>query len=291
MKRPNNLLCPKIPPRQPKIYSLRKCGSQRRAYLFQQALLYVFLLLFILTVLPACQSEANRNDPLIVTARLIDLLKDPDVDTRRTAALSLGKIAHPSSEKALVEALNDPDSQVREYSAWALGQLGDVVDNSTAQALVGALGDEEAPVKMAVAKALGRIGTRQSVVELLNEAILVGTTASRRYAVDGLTHLEGKSTYSTLLVALDDPDARVRQGALAGLGELGNPKAVPVLKKRLLEDTDMGVRAEAAYRLGKLGSRKDLAVLQRAADTDPDPFVHLWAIWAMENINPSLKDK
>ena len=50
------------------------------------------------------------------------LLQDPHPDVRRTAALSLGKIAESTSIPALVRSLNnDTDAQVREYSAWAIG--------------------------------------------------------------------------------------------------------------------------------------------------------------------------
>ena len=222
----------------------------------------------------------------MVSTRLMILLEDPDPDVRRTAALSIGKIAQPATEQALVQALKDPDPLVREYSAWALGQLGEVVDNATAMALVVSLSDKHVGVKMAAAQALGRLGPRQSVIELLNEAILVGKTESRYFAVEALMQLEGTSSYRVLLTALEDSNPGVRQAAVAGLGELGDVKALPALRKRLLKDVDMGVRTEAAYRLGKLGSRADLRSLNQAMATDPDPLVHLWSVWAINNIDP-----
>lgn len=258
---------------------MNSCGA------FSATFLIVCLLFLV-----GCQAESTPNTPLALASEFIDLLQDQDAAVRRTAALSLGKIASPPSEPALVVALKDPDPVVREYSAWALGQLGEVIDNNSALALVGALGDEHAPVKRAAAQALGRIGTRKAVLELLNEGVLVGRTESRRYAIETLMQLENGGPFSTYVAASQDPDARVRQGAVAGLGELGDSQAIPVFRRLLLNDPDVGVRAEAAYRLGKLGTIADLPTLQRSADLDPDPLVHLWATWAIENINPSASE-
>jgi epoxyqueuosine reductase len=49
---------------------------------------------------------------------------DPDPFVlRRNAIIALGNSGDPSAELALSEGLHDPDSRLRGYSAWALGQL------------------------------------------------------------------------------------------------------------------------------------------------------------------------
>jgi len=281
LKQLNNPYYPKNHPRRRKSFFL-----SFSLYLHSPELGLFLGVCLLLALSWGCQAESNRLDPLVLSTRLMTLLEDPDPDVRRTAALSIGKIAHPATEQALVNALKDPDPLVREYSAWAVGQLGEVVDNTTAMALVGSLSDKRLGVKMAAAQALGRVGLRQSVIELLHEAILVGKTESRYFAVEALMQLEGPSSYRVLVTALNDSNAGVRQAAVAGLGELGNVKALPALRKRLLQDRDMGVRTEAAYRLGKLGSRDDLRSLKKAMSTDPDPLVHLWSTWAINSIDP-----
>ena len=243
------------------------------------------LSLLLLATWLGCEAASSVNDPFTVTAHLVELLRDPHPDVRRTAALSLGKIGHSAGVPALVKGLGDPDPVVREYSAWALGEIGEEdVNTQAAMALVGAIGDERPAVKRAAAQALGKIGTRQPVIDVLIEALAVGELESRRSAVHALAQLEGISAYPALLSALGDRDARVRQGAVAALGELGDPRALPALRKRLLRDRNVGVRTEAAFRIGKLGGRADLPFLQKAANTDPTPLVHLWAMWALQNV-------
>ncbi len=245
-------------------------------------------MLFMLGVM-GCQPDAKQHDPLSLTATLVALLQDSSPDVRRTAALSLGKIAHSAGTQGLVNALSDPDPLVREYSAWALGQIGEEVNTDAAMALVAALGDEQQSVKNAAAKALGLVGLREPMIPLLVEGLRVGEVQTRRAVVQALMQLEAKEAYSALLVALKDPDPQVRQGAIAALGELGNRQALPTLRKILLNDRDAAVRTEAAYRLGKLGDQADLPSLQKAAKADTTPLVHLWTTWAIANISPDAK--
>src|SRR3989454_12141483 len=73
--------------------------------------------------------------PDFVVSRLVASLNDPNPDVRRTAALSLGKIARPQATAALVERLGDPDPLVRQYSAWALGNLGEKAIDQAGTAL------------------------------------------------------------------------------------------------------------------------------------------------------------
>ena len=191
----------------------------------------------------------------------------------------------------MVRALSDPDAQVREYSAWALGQIGEDVDDPAAVRLAAALGDEHVAVKHAAVLALGKIGPRQPVLAILTQVLAAGKTRSRRAAVEALAQLEATRAYPVLRKALTDPDPAVRQGALAALGELGDRRVLPDFRERLLFDADPGVRTEAAYRLGKLGAPGDhggLQTLDEAARHDTSPGVRLWAGWARAQIGPDL---
>lgn len=245
-------------------------------------------ILFALLLLGSagCQAEAPVGNPQIVTSRLVTLLQDPSPDVRRTAALSLGKIGHVTATTALVQALSDPDLQVREFSAWALGEIGEDVSDEAAVRLAGALSDEHPSVKQAVALALGKIGPRPPVIAILTQALAVGEGSSRRAVVEAFNQLEIKKAFPALRKALTDPDPAVRQGAVAALGELGDRRALPDFRDRLLFDASPGVRAEAAYRLGKLGDHQDLQALEEAAHDDASPGVRVWADRAKAGIGP-----
>jgi HEAT repeat protein len=209
------------------------------------------------------------------------LLKDPSPDVRRTAALSLGKIALSEAVPALVQALRDRDPVVRQHSAWALGSIGEEAREKAAAALLTLLADPSPGVAETAGQAIGQLGASQPVVALLIKGLQQPAPNARRAAVRALAWLEAPSAYSALVQALGDSDALVRQGALAALGELGDSRAVSLMEGRLLHDPNEGVRSEAAFRLGKLGDQTVEASLRHAATTDSHEGVRRWAAWAL----------
>ncbi|MDH3503770.1 MAG: HEAT repeat domain-containing protein [Nitrospirota bacterium] len=231
-----------------------------------------------------CVIESPPESPETVTERLIPLLTDVQPDTRRTAALSLGKIGDPQSIPALVLALSDQDDQVRQSSAWALGTMGDSLSDQSLVALVQHLTDPSDSVKQAVVLALGRTAAQEALLQVLTEAYPISTIDTQRTIIQSLAHFEFPFSYSVYLQALESPDSLTRQSAIAGLGELGDPRGLPVLRTHLLQDTSVGVRSEAAFRLGKLGTSADVLALKQAMETDPTPNVHFWASWALVQI-------
>jgi HEAT repeat protein len=235
----------------------------------------------------SCTATSQVDGPNAVASHLVSLLNDPEPDVRRTAALSLGKIAVPESAPALTQALGDPDSLVRQYSAWALGNLGEHAPEASVLALVPLLGDSSLGVSAAAAEAVGKIGASQRALDLLTHALRDHSAGARRAAMQALAWLEEPSTYPYIQQALNDPDADVRQGAIAALGELGERRAVSAMLDRLLHDPDTGVRAEAAYRLGKLGDVTTVSTLQQAARNDREDTVKRWARWAIDQMVPT----
>jgi HEAT repeat protein len=231
-----------------------------------------------------CVIESIPVSPEKVTERLIPLLEDPQPDTRRTAALSLGKIGDPQSIPALVSALSDPDDEVREWSAWALGTMADSLSEHALVALVQCITDPSDSVKQAVVLALGRTTIPEELMQVLTEAYSISTIPTQRTIIQALSHFEFPSSYALFLQALQSPDHLTRQSAIAGLGELGDPRGLPILRTHLLQDKNVGVRSEAAFRLGKLGSSADVRALRQAMETDPTPTVHFWASWALGQI-------
>ena len=232
-----------------------------------------------------CTVESPPQPVQTVVPTLITLLQDPSPDVRRTAALSLGKIAEPNSIPALVTSLNnDADARVREYSAWAIGQSGTTLSDEAALALVTALGDEMPNVKHAAAASLEYAQPQKPLLQLLRQAMAISEVETRIAIVRALSEFGTPSAYSLFLQALKDSDPRVRQTAVAGLGELGDPRAIRMFRKILLNDDHEGVRTEAAFRLGKLGTKTEVYSLRKAIQTDPTPNVHLWASWALREI-------
>jgi HEAT repeat protein len=242
------------------------------------------LAFFGATTSAGCTASPPPGNADSTVSSLILLLKDPNPDLRRTAALSLGKIASAEASPVLVQALGDRDPLVRQYSAWALGNL-EPADEKAAASLMELFDDPDPAVANAAALAIGKIGRSPLTIDRLIEALQGSHPRSRRAAVQALAWLETDRAYPALVKALKDSDAGVRQGAIAALGELGNDQAVPLFQERLLHDPDPGVRGEAAFRLGKVGGRSARTALQRVARDDAHESVKRWAQWALTQMD------
>lgn len=232
--------------------------------------------------------DSHPETPLQVTERLMPLLKDPQPDIRRSAALSLGKIADPTAIPPLIDALTDADEEVRKWSAWALGNMGENLSAPALVALVQLLADPSENVKQAAALALGHTDVSEEVMGVLAEAFTISTASTQQAIVQALTHFSFPFSYEIFLEASQSPDPFIRQAAMAGFGELGDPRGLLILRTKVLQDSHVGVRAEAAYRLGKLGGKEDVAALKQSRHTDPTPTVHFWSSWALQQIGEEL---
>jgi len=163
--------------------------------------------------------------------------------------------------------------------------MPDSLSEQALVALVQRLTDPSDTVKQAVVVALGRTTISEELIQVLTEAYTISTIATQRTIIQVLSHFEFPFSYSLFLQALQSPDPLTRQTAIAGLGELGDRRGLPILRNHLIQDTSVGVRSEAAFRLGKLGSSADLPALRQAMETDPTPNVHFWASWALAQIS------
>jgi HEAT repeat protein len=241
-----------------------------------------------LILLGGCVNESPPASPEQVTLRLVPLLQDPDTSIRRTAALALGKIADPAGIPGLVDSLADSDEEVRQWSAWALGNLGDDLTEPALVGLIQRLADPSDSVRQAAALAIGRTNVSEDMMRVLGEAFGIATPSTQQAIVQALSHFSFPFSYEVFLEASHSPNPFIRQAAIAGLGELGDPQGIPVLQTQMIQDPNVGVRAEAAYRLGKIGGKKEAPALEQARNTDPTPTVYLWSSWALEQIGQEL---
>lgn len=90
-----------------------------------------------------------------VVRRLIDALKDPDAEVRQNIAVALSKLG-PACVDALTETLKDADPNRRGGAAYALGLIG-LPARAALPALLEALSDKEPDVRRQVSFAIGRL--------------------------------------------------------------------------------------------------------------------------------------
>src|ERR1700730_14034258 len=139
------------------------------------------------TLLRILRAEDERSwDPNVST-----LLSAKYTNTRKRAALALGRIGDERAVPTLVEVLQaDSDSDVRQMAAFALGEIESPLG---ADALIAVLDDTNAPaeVRARAVEALGKIG-----------AVLLSNSAASANQ-NALPRAEDKSLARTRLAILD----------------------------------------------------------------------------------------
>ncbi len=236
------------------------------------------------------KKEAERAYREICEGFRKDLRENSDRLIRRDMARYIGELRYPKATPDLIDKLQkDADPEVRGACAYALGNIG-------AKFAVGPLQEvmenekEEMPVRLAAAVALGQMGNEQGINFLIDQ-LKSSDEKVRAAAVEALRTI-GKPATRLLIEAAQSKDSLQRWGAVAALGETGDPKAVPILLKAL-RDEDENVRAVAAASLGKLRyARAARQLVQALADKSERVQAH--AEWALENIGeraiPAIMD-
>lgn len=106
-----------------------------------------------LLTLPAAAGEPVREDALV--RRLVDALKDPDPDVRQNLAVALAKIGSAAVEP-LMAALEDSLAERRAGAAYALGHMGNAAKPALAK-LLDALDDKDLDVRRQASYAISRL--------------------------------------------------------------------------------------------------------------------------------------
>jgi HEAT repeat protein len=156
------------------------------------------------------------------------LTEDSDPYVAEEAKKTLQRMEKNILEE-LTRLLKDPNPDVRRNAAVSIGELG-VAVRSVASSLTAALGDENPAVRVAAADALLELGIDS--VPVLSESLSSANVNARRSAISALGRL-GSDAYEAMpkLTSLaDDPDVgNDATGALEQLGEY----AVPAIVNRL----------------------------------------------------------
>jgi HEAT repeat protein len=194
------------------------------------------------------------------------MLRDPDESVRRKLVVVLRDLQEKDDASRIVAMLDHERSPVvLEEIYKALGRMGAV---EAVSACIAGLQSSNDKVASGAADALGRLcrkvnGNAPSrnddvVAALLTKASTPIEDAVLRGQVIGAMAAIAAPKFLPVLLSHAGPDEKVpqiRQAALTGLGEIGEPANLDLIIARLSEDSDAGVREAAAEALGKTGSK------------------------------------
>lgn len=172
-------------------------------------------------------------DSVLAVAPLCEaMLKDPEVNVRYQAAVSLGELAYPEAAKCLGKALGD-----EEWVQFAVIEaLAKIRDAASVGDLVKALDRSSDLVASMIVDALGEIGNIKAVTMLLkrmdasplvlrNKIVkavvrILGGRALSLLSQEERTRFEGY-----LLAALADDEEDIQDAAVSGLGSMGGEES------------------------------------------------------------------
>ncbi len=205
--------------------------------------------LVVLAALLLCPAVQARK-PKIKT--LLSAFEAAKTDERIRLAAALGRRKNKKTTDALLLAFDVKRGDPRESAAYvdALGQAGDPRAVEPLAAAWDYLRSLILPM-----------GGLPGQLQVLSEKIL-----------DALSRLGGDRAVRVLFEALADPDPRVAQEAVRGLGRLRVKDAVPVLQQKLAAGASGNLLQAICEALGDIGDKRALSTLEKSA-ANPDTLV------------------
>jgi HEAT repeat protein len=204
---------------------------------------------------------------MAVSPLCTSLLKDPEVNVRYQAAVSLGSLGFPEAARCLNKALED-----EEWVQFSVIEaLTKIRDESSVAALGKALETSSDLVASMIVEALGEMGNVKAVPILLRR-IEPSPTALRNIIVKAIVNILGGKSLALLsptqreqfrqylLIALHDDEVDIQNAAITGLAYVGGEQASAELLEivdRLdpVRDVDrLNLLAESLAHIGMTGA-------------------------------------
>ncbi|MBM4319381.1 MAG: hypothetical protein FJ125_05315, partial [Deltaproteobacteria bacterium] len=199
--------------------------------------------------------EALAEIGVPAVAALSGVLEERRKDRKRGAVNALAAIADARALPPLIQALADPEPEVRRAAARGLGRRQEI---GTLGALLGLLGDSDCEPDVAIA--LAELGDPAAAP--LQEILGNERPGEALWAAQALGLMHHAAALPLLLRALEARQPELRCSAAQALGHLGLPQAVPALLESLQGDPEPMVRQHAAAALGRLGDRQAAPLLR-----------------------------
>lgn len=195
---------------------------------------------------------------------------------------------------AIEACLQDPDPSVRALACDAAASMG---DGSVVNTLFILLKDSNARVAQAAMRAIQSLHTAETK-QLALAAARSSAPAERRSALRILSYFGFADALDVFSEALQDPDPRVRDVAIAGLAFIEHPRALALLLETAASASAQA-RTAAVRGLGQTTATPETLETLRKATSDSEAWVRYYAcqalgklgvLAAVDEISSLLKD-
>lgn len=214
------------------------------------------------------------------TDALLECTRDADENVRRAAVENLPYLDDARALDILIHALKNETPSVRASAARAFAF---VEDKRTLPLLLEALRDDDLWVRYFAARSLGQHRWVEAIDTLAQLAHHDPELPVRVSAIEALGNIGGARAVSTLAPLTESRNDDIAREALAALGKIAHPDALPPLLAAL-RARDAERRIDALRALGARGGEGIADTLQWVAASDSDERVVRAAINALAQI-------
>ncbi len=207
----------------------------------------------------AAAALGAMTEPEVVPALARAGTADRFYGVRIDASASLGRIKGSAARAALLQMLNDSDSQVRSAAAGELGRMER--DASTIARLLEVAGrDTSFAVRQSALVSAGRLKPDKAV-EILKPFLRMDSPHQqmRAAAIQAMELAGDNAAFPTVLELSHDTEDRVRQSALSALGNLG--KSNDTVRDRLIQALQDPDKTDRIIAISALRQRRDIAAI------------------------------
>ncbi|HEY7409201.1 MAG TPA: HEAT repeat domain-containing protein [Vicinamibacteria bacterium] len=183
---------------------------------------------------------------------LLAALRDPDEEVRERAAEALGILNVRSASPALASALLDPAPGVRKTAALALAQVGTAADG---KALIPLLNDESAEVRQRALQAVGHLKVREAAPTLRELYEANARKDSGLRALGALSRVGEPAQGELFQQLVQDTDPLKKRLAVEGLARISDTTQLSAFKKDYQREKNEEVKLAYAFALVRLGDR------------------------------------
>lgn len=204
------------------------------------------------------------GDPRAVP-RLIEAIEARNMPV--AAADAIARIGDERGVAPIIEAAADP-----EIGLWMVSALGELGARKALPFLSQSMQAQDATLRAAAAEArwkIGQLAGDEPGAALAKTLVVDKDVNHRQWAAFRLGERRAADAIPSLLAALSDDIADVRERAAAALVRIGAPARIPVGK---LAQAGAGGQGYAVAILGYLGSAEDIPLLQRLAAAHDGPL-------------------
>ncbi len=187
----------------------------------------------------------------------------------------------------IADQLRHPEEEVRRRAIEQLTRQrgGEVLD-----LLNQALGDTSWRVRKTASEVITKYPDRKTAISLLLNCLYDSENAGRRTsAIEALIQI-GSEAVEDLMRAFDTPEVDVRKFILDILGDIADPKALPLLLKAV-EDEDENVRLAAVEAMGKINGEQAVKKLLELVEKSQDLTLRFSALHILGKLGVALPEE